>query len=175
MSWLATLHTADAADRRPGHNDPMGSTGFSLDKTEPGGGPCATWAGLGSSGPDRPVRVLVVDDDCRVRTAIGQTIALEGDLVMVAEAADATTALALAERAGPAVALVDLLLPEDTTGLGLVASLARRPGWAVVAMSVRSSLRAAARAAGAVAFVEKGGDIDAILNAVRAAAPPHRV
>jgi len=40
-----------------------------------------------------------------------------------------------------------------------------------VAMSVRDGLRDASLAAGAVAFVEKGGDIDAILDAVRAAGP----
>lgn len=124
---------------------------------------------------ERPVRVLVVDDDARVRGAIGQTIALETDLVMVAEAADATRALALAEGANPSVALVDVLLPDDSAGLALVARLAQRPGCAVVAMSVRSSFHVAALAAGAVAFVEKCGDIDAVLDALRAAAAPRRV
>jgi DNA-binding NarL/FixJ family response regulator len=56
-----------------------------------------------------------------------------------------------------------------------VRSLAQRPGCAVVAMSVHSGLRRAALAAGAVAFVEKAGDIDAVLVAVRAAAPPHDI
>jgi DNA-binding NarL/FixJ family response regulator len=128
---------------------------------------------LVSYGPERRVRVLVIDDDSRVRAAIGQTIALEADLVMVADAADATGALALAERTDPSVALVDVLLSDDRTGLALVRSLAQRPACAVIAMSVRSGLRHAALAAGAVAFVEKGGDIDALLDAIRAAAPPH--
>jgi DNA-binding NarL/FixJ family response regulator len=116
-----------------------------------------------------PIRVLIVDDDPRVRQAIGSTIALEADMVMVAEAADAATALALAEDTGPSVALVDVLLPDDVSGLTLVGNLQQRPGCEVVAMSVRSGLRAAARAAGAVAFVEKGSDIDALLQAVRLA------
>lgn len=119
----------------------------------------------------RPVRVLLVDDDARVREGLAHTMALETDLVVVAGAADAAAALALAERAHPSVALVDVLLPDSTTGLALVTNLAQRPGCAVVAMSVRGSLRAAAMAAGCVAFVEKGGDIDAILDAVRAAEP----
>jgi DNA-binding NarL/FixJ family response regulator len=126
----------------------------------------------GSDGLGTRIRLLVVDDDVRVRAAIGQTIALEPDLVMVADAADTPTALALAERTRPSVALVDVLIPDEATGVALVRSLGHRPGIAVVAMSVRSGLRLAALAAGAVAFVEKGGDIDAILNAVRAAAPP---
>jgi DNA-binding NarL/FixJ family response regulator len=122
-----------------------------------------------------PLRLLVVDNDVRVRAAIVQTVALEPDLLIVAEAADAKTALVLAGNAEPSVALVDVLLPDDVTGLALVASLKQRPGCAVVAMSVRGGLRAAALAAGAVAFVEKESDIDAILNTVRAAALTHAV
>jgi DNA-binding NarL/FixJ family response regulator len=123
---------------------------------------------------DGRARVLVVDDDARVRAAIGQTIALEPDLVMVADASDAPAALAWAGRTSPSVALVDVLIPDEATGMSLVRALGQRPGCAVVAMSVRSGLRPAALAAGAVAFVEKGGDIDAILGAVRAAAQARR-
>jgi DNA-binding NtrC family response regulator len=115
------------------------------------------------------IRLLVVDDDVRVRSAIVQTVALEADLVMVAEAANAAAALILAERTRPSVALVDVLLPDEATGLGLVRSLEQRPCCAVVAMSVRGGLRRAALVAGAIAFVEKAGDIDAMLDAVRAA------
>jgi len=128
---------------------------------------------LASFGPERPIRLLVVDDDARVRAAIGQTIAGEADLVMVADASDAPTALVLAEGTNPSVALVDVLLPDDTTGLALVRALGQSPGCAVVAMSIRGGLRLAVLAAGAVAFVEKGSDVDAILDAVRAAAPTH--
>lgn len=123
-----------------------------------------------SNGPDRPIRLLVVDDDARVRTAIAQTVALESDIVIVAQANSASVTLALAERTEPRVALVDVLLPDATTGLALVRGLEQRAGCAVVAMSVRGGLRRAALAARAVAFVEKGSDIDAILAAVRDAA-----
>jgi two-component system response regulator DesR len=118
------------------------------------------------------IRLLVADDDARVRAALGQTIALEAGLVVVASAASAAAALVLAERTGPSVALVDVLLPDEAAGLALVHSLARRPGCAVVAISVRGGLCRAALAAGAVAFAEKD-DIDTVLAAVRAAAPPH--
>jgi DNA-binding NarL/FixJ family response regulator len=126
-------------------------------------------------GSEMPIRLLVVENDVRVRSAIVQTIALEPDLVMVAAAADAATALVLAGSADPSVALVDVLLPDDVTGLALLRSLSQRPGCAVVAMSVRGGLRAAALAAGAVAFVEKESDIDALLDKVRAAAAPRVV
>jgi two-component system response regulator DesR len=113
--------------------------------------------------------LLLVDNDVRVRAAIVQTIALEPDMATVAEADDAGTALALADDTNPSVALVDVLLPDEMTGLALMHSLNQRPGCVVVAMSVRGGLRAAALAAGAVAFVEKGSDIDALLNTIRAA------
>jgi len=60
--------------------------------------------------------VLVVDDDARVRQAIAHTIALEPDMELVAEARDAGTALAMAGDHRPAVALVDVLLPDDVGG-----------------------------------------------------------
>lgn len=117
-----------------------------------------------------PVGVLIVDDDGRVRAAIRETIALETDLVVVGEAADAVTAATVATATMPAVALVDVLLPDAATGLALITALTRRPACSVVAMSVRSANRDPALLAGAVAFIEKGIEIDALLQAVRAAA-----
>jgi DNA-binding NarL/FixJ family response regulator len=126
---------------------------------------------LGAAGPPSHslIRLLVVDDDPRVRQAIAGTIALESDLTIVAEAADATSALSMADATDPSVALVDVLLPDAVTGLALIRSLNARPTGAVIAMSVRGGLREAALAAGAVAFVEKGGDIDGLLAALRGA------
>jgi DNA-binding NarL/FixJ family response regulator len=114
--------------------------------------------------------VLLVDDDVRVLKAIRETIGLEPDLFVVGEAIDAETAYALAAATDPAVALVDVLLPDSATGLALVAALSRRPHCSVVAMSMRGAVRAAASAAGATAFVEKGSDIDGLLVVLREAA-----
>lgn len=111
----------------------------------------------------------------RVRESLAHTVTGEDDLVVVADAADAVAALTLAERTDPSVALVDVLLPDSTTGVALVRNLAQRPRCAVVAMSIHSGLRAAALAAGSVAFVEKSCDIDRILDALRAAAHHRRV
>jgi len=173
MSRPGTHHPADVEDRIRGHTALVSSSRFTWGAPVAGEEPS-----LGNEPPilhrsGMPIRLLVVENDVRVRAAIVQTIALEPDLVMVAEAGDATTALVLAGNADPAVALVDVLLPDDVTGLALVRALSQRPGCAVVAMSVRGGLRAAALAAGAVAFVEKERDIDGLLNTVRAAAPTH--
>jgi two-component system response regulator DesR len=118
---------------------------------------------------DRMIRLLVVDDDARVRAAIGQTVTFEADLVVVGEARGTADALALALKTRPAVALVDVFLPDEASGLRLIHDLGHSPGCAVVAMSVRGAVRSAALAAGAASFIEKG-DIDAVLALVRAAA-----
>ena len=167
MSRLKIGHPADVAPADRGHTSPVPSIPASGLMTDQASCPHQARAHVDSTDP---IRVLIVDDDPRVRQALGSTVALEADMVMVAEAADGQTALAVAEATNPSVALVDILLPDDVTGLALVCSLEQRPGCEVVAMSVRSGLRAAARAAGAVAFVEKGDDIDALLQAVRLAA-----
>ncbi|MCW2527191.1 MAG: two-component system response regulator [Pseudonocardiales bacterium] len=118
------------------------------------------------------VRVLVVDDDARVRAAIRETIALEPDMRVVGESSSAVEAFALAKDIEPSVALVDVLLPDMATGLALVHDLSEIPGCSVVAMSVRSTVRLEALAAGAAYFIEKGYDIDALLHTVRTAARP---
>lgn len=145
-------------------------TGIQVPPRAPVACPPPSRTELASGRPERLIRLLVADDDARVRAAIGQTIALEPDLVIVAEAAAAAAALALAWRVSSQVALVDVLIPDEAAGLALVHCLASEPICAVVAMSVRGGLRAAALAAGTVTFVEKGSDIDAVLSAVRAAA-----
>ena len=50
---------------------------------------------------DRPIRLIVVDDDARVRAAIARTIMLEADLVLVGVARDAAGALAMAAACDP--------------------------------------------------------------------------
>jgi DNA-binding NtrC family response regulator len=174
MSWPGTRHAADAIDLSLNHTRTMTCPPFPQIAPTTAEARRSSSAGPISESVDGVIRLLAVDDDVRVRAAISQTISLEADLVMAAAAADAAAALALAERTNPTVALVDVLLPDEVTGLALISVLSRRPGCAVVAMSVRNGLRCAALEAGAVAFVEKGSDIDAILDAVRAAAQPHQ-
>ena len=122
---------------------------------------------------ESPVRILVVGDDVRVRSAIAQTLDLERDLELVGEASEAETALALLSSCTSFVVVVDVLAPDDRNGLELLGCLSRLPQCAVVALSVRSAVRPAALAAGAAAFIDMGDDIDALLHAIRSASP-HR-
>jgi CheY-like chemotaxis protein len=112
-------------------------------------------------------RVLVIDDDARVRTALGELLASTTDLTPASSTATAAAALAAAEHDGPFdVALVDIRLPDPATGLTLVEQLAARIP--VVAVSVSGAHRTAALAAGATAFLDKDGRPDTLLAALRA-------
>jgi two-component system alkaline phosphatase synthesis response regulator PhoP len=62
-----------------------------------------------ASGRDRPVRVLVVDDDENVRRLVIAYLAREG--YDVAEAADGNAGLREAERSSPDLVVLDLMLP----------------------------------------------------------------
>ena len=112
------------------------------------------------------IRVLVVDDDARVRRALHDLIEVSGGMQVVATAGDLTAALAADERTSPAVALVDVLLPDQADGIEVVRALTRR-GRRVVATSVSASVRNDAVAAGAVGFVEKSPDDQRLLSVLR--------
>ena len=118
-------------------------------------------------------RVLVVDDDARVRRALGVLIESSTGLSVVGGASSAAEALGSDEALAPDVVLLDLLLPLAGDGLEALRALTER-GRTVVALSIRASLRGPALAAGAVAFVEKGAPPEELLDALRHAPPSSR-
>ncbi|MCQ1582667.1 response regulator transcription factor [Streptomyces parvus] len=59
----------------------------------------------------RPLRVLLADDEHLIRGALAALLALEEDLVVVAEAASGPEALAMALAHRPDVAVLDLQMP----------------------------------------------------------------
>lgn len=58
-----------------------------------------------------PVRVLLADDEHLIRGALAALLALEDDIVLVAEAATGPEALAMALAHRPDVAVLDLEMP----------------------------------------------------------------
>ncbi len=65
----------------------------------------------GTMTTDRPLRVLLADDEHLIRGALAALLALEEDLVVVAEAASGPEALAMARAHRPDVAVLDLQMP----------------------------------------------------------------
>ena len=115
-------------------------------------------------------RVLIVDDDPRVRAALTALIAATADLTVAAAvgtARDASTALATRPVD---LILIDVQLPHRDEGITLIQTFSRR--YLIVAMSIDGSSRAPALQAGAADFLEKNGSPDDILEALRRALPP---
>jgi DNA-binding response OmpR family regulator len=97
-------------------------------------------------------RVLIVDDESGVRSLLARTLARAG--FAVDEAADAGEALARLAAATPAVAILDLALP-DRDGLSLLADLKRiDPGIAVIVITGAGDEETALRA-GAASYYRK--------------------
>lgn len=117
---------------------------------------------------DRPIRLLIAEDDPRVRTALHRF--LSTDFEIVGEADNAATALGLARELAPAVALVDVRLPEERDGLDLLRVLTRELGIPAVAISIKGSVRNSALAAGAYRFLDKDHAPELLVAELRAAA-----
>jgi DNA-binding NarL/FixJ family response regulator len=117
---------------------------------------------------NQPVRVLVVEDDRRVRTALRTFLSADG-FEVVGDAGDTAAAMRLARDLAPTVALVDVHLPDPTDGLEVLHVLAGL-GIPVVAISIHGSVRGRALAAGADEFLEKESAPDRMFAALRDAA-----
>src|SRR6266700_716022 len=93
------------------------------------------------------IRILLVEDDPRVRAAIRAFLGSAADLDLVAEAASVSVALEMARKYEPAVALVDVMLPQERDGLFLLQALTGGLRIPAVAMSLSSELCGRALAA----------------------------
>jgi len=117
-----------------------------------------------------PIRVLIADDDHRVRTALSTLLTLTTGFDIVGTSATTDSALTLARQHRPAVALIDILLPEERDGLGLLRAITDELHIPAVAMSVNGGLEPRALAAGATRFVDKDSRADLLIAALRAVA-----
>ena len=115
-----------------------------------------------------PIRVLIADDDHRVRTALSTLLTSTAGFDIVGASANTDSALTLARQHRPAVALVDVLLPEAPDGLGLLRAITDELHIPAIAMSVDGGLRNGALAAGATLFFDKDGTADLLIAALRA-------
>jgi DNA-binding NarL/FixJ family response regulator len=115
----------------------------------------------------RSVRILIVEDDPRVRAALLQTLGSNSDLSVLA-AGSGQDAVALLASKRVDVVLLDIGLPAERDGIDLIHRLA--PSTPVVAVSINGAARDTALGAGAHSYHEKDGDVDRLLGALRAAA-----
>src|SRR4051812_23384505 len=74
----------------------------------------------------RKIRVLVADDQTLVRTGFRVILEAEGDIEVVAEAADGAEAIRQARLVSPDVILMDIRMPE-VDGLAATEEILRQP------------------------------------------------
>jgi DNA-binding NarL/FixJ family response regulator len=118
-----------------------------------------------------PIRVLVCDDVEAYRALMRYTLPEDPGIEVVGEAANGEAAIERAAELQPDVVLLDLTMPLVDGIDAIPQVLARAPGARVVALSGWDADRmaGAALAQGAVAYVEKSDDVQAVRDAVRAA------
>ncbi|MBB4885996.1 response regulator transcription factor [Streptomyces netropsis] len=118
---------------------------------------------------DRPVRVLLAEDQSMVREALAALLGLEGDIEVVTQVARGDEVLAAARGTAVDVALLDIEMP-GMTGLEAAALLRRAlPGLKIVILTTfgRPGYLRRAMEAGADAFLVKDAPAAQLADAVR--------
>ena len=113
--------------------------------------------------------ILIVDDDPHLRKTLSDILKAKGYVTMIA--AQGKTALAKVEHEKPAVALIDLKLP-DMDGLELVREIKRRsPSPECVVLTGHASQSSAIEAInlGAYSYLQKPYDMEQLLVTIRRA------
>jgi DNA-binding NarL/FixJ family response regulator len=120
---------------------------------------------------DRPIRIVVVDDQAVVRSGLRMILESQSDLVVIGEAGNGDEGVDMVAELGPEVVLMDIRMPV-LDGIAATRTLtARTPGTRVLILTTYAAdenLYEALRA-GAVGFFAKTDEPHDIIEAVRAA------
>ena len=141
---------------------------------EPGTSPGPAQA---SEPADAALRVILVDDENLIRSALATMLSLEADLDVRGEAATVADGLRLAEAVQPDVAVLDLQLP-DGDGLELAARIGEASPATrclVLTSHARPGYLKRALAQGVLGFLPKTSSADQLARAVRSVAAGRRV
>jgi DNA-binding NarL/FixJ family response regulator len=118
------------------------------------------------------IRVLITDDHSVVRQGLRMFLGLDPEMDVVGEAENGAEALKLVEEHQPDVVLMDLLMPV-MGGIEAIGQIKQRfPEVEVVAMTsvLEDAAVIGAVRAGAIGYLLKNTDADALNQAIRAAA-----
>jgi NarL family two-component system response regulator LiaR len=118
------------------------------------------------------IRILMADDHGVVRQGLRMYLSLDPELEVVGEAADGAEALRLTHELKPDVVLMDLLMPV-VDGIAATEAIRRElPEVEVIALTsvLEDSAVYAAMRAGAIGYLLKDTEADALCRAIKAAA-----
>lgn len=118
------------------------------------------------------IRIVIADDHSVVRRGLRMFLAMDPELVVVGEAADGEEAVHLARLLLPDIVLMDLLMPvmDGITATGIIRS--ELPDTEVLALTsvLEDASVVGAVRAGAIGYLLKDTDADALCRAIKAAA-----
>src|ERR1700722_1342486 len=117
----------------------------------------------------KPIRILVVDDHFMVRMGLSASLSVESDMEVVAEAANAETALAAYKQHHPSLVIMDVGLPGGR-GVDATAAIVQNfPDARVLMLSTHSGEEEVFRAlqAGARGYILKSAMREELLRAIR--------
>lgn len=118
---------------------------------------------------DTPIRLLLVDDEARIRQGLRMCMSGEPDFDVVGEAAEGAAAISLASSLHPDVVVLDIRM-KGLDGLDATKELVvKEPSARVVILSLQddSVTRREALASGAAAFVGKQEGIPRLFEVIR--------
>jgi DNA-binding NarL/FixJ family response regulator len=120
---------------------------------------------------DRPVSVVLVEDNQVFREALELLLGLRDDIDVVASVADGNMAVPACVEHQPDVVVMDYRLPGLDGVQATRAVVATCPGTKVVVLTASANLREmkALQEAGAVACLTKDQDLDEIVGAILSA------
>ena len=112
------------------------------------------------------MRLLLADDQAKVRSALRLVLGQQPGIQVLGEAADATALQRAIQATRPDLVLLDWELPglDDQEPVAVLRSLC--PGLKLIALSSRPEARRAALEAGVDAFVSKGDPPERLLAAL---------
>ena len=118
------------------------------------------------------IRALIVDDRPRSRNGLRALLATAAEIEVVGEAANGEQAVRQVELYQPDVVVMDVHMPV-LNGLQATRLIkARWPAVKVIMLTIDSTCRVDALAAGADAFLVKGGPSEELLETVLATSKP---
>ena len=123
-----------------------------------------------------PIRVLIVDDHPIVRMGLKQFLDSMADLVYAGEASSGPEAVSSYQILQPDVVLMDLLLPDKTSGIAAIKQIvALDPLATVIALTsfYEVELVKGALSAGAISYLLKAITASELADAIRAAERGH--